>query len=547
MLTGKKLEKINKLIVGTANFDGFYGLFKKNHSSKINIFLKELLKNKIFYLDTSPTYNHSRVYNFKNFKIISKLGKVNLDEDLKTIEKKVTESFNKDLKERQVKKIDTLLLHYPDQILHKNGSFIIKILKKLKKKGKFKKIGISVYEPDQVKKILLKFRPDVIQIPLNILNREFLKNNFIQKLINKKIEIHIRSIFLKGLLLAPFKTIKKKQIFKKHLTYLKQWNSWLQNNNFNNIFGCLSILNYIKGKTNIVVGAENIKFVKEIINNSEKLQNNYILPPRNLASNNSSLYDPRKWSTESIMNPFDIFIQARLTSTRLPGKVLQKIGEKTVIRTLLDRLKSAKSINKVVLLIPNNKENRPLSKICKSLGYSVFLGSELNVLDRFYKASLVHKNEKIIRITSDCPFLDVNILNNMTKRFIDFPSLDYLSNTLSPTFPNGYDIEIFTREALKKAWLGAKKQYDMEHVTPFIKKNRHFTKMNYKNNIDYSQIKITLDTPEDLRILNNINKSLKLIKNFSFKDIIRLYKKTPKIFKYNEKKNIKRAKKIPNC
>ena len=200
------------------------------------------------------------------------------------------------------------------------------------------------------------------------------------------------------------------------------------------------------------------------------------------------------------------------------------------LRTLLDRLKSAKSINKIVFLIPDNKKNRPLSNICKSLGYSVFLGSELNVLDRFYKASLVHKNERIIRITSDCPFLDVNILNNMTKRFIEAPSLDFLSNTLPPTFPKGYDVEIFTRETLKKTWLGAKKQYDKEHVTPFMKKSSRFKKMNYKNNIDYSQIRMTLDTPEDLRILNNINKSLKLIKNFSFKDIIRLYKKTPKIF-----------------
>ena len=150
------------------------------------------------------------------------------------------------------------------------------------------------------------------------------------------------------------------------------------------------------------------------------------------------------------------------------------------------------------MLIPDNEKNRPLSEMCKSLGYSVFLGSEANVLDRFYKASLVHKNEKIIRITSDC--------------------LDYLSNTLPHTFPNGYDIEIFTKKALKIAWLGAKKQYDKEHVTPFIKKNSYFKKMNYKNNIDYSKIRMTLDTPKDLRNLNHINKSLKLIKNFSLKD-----------------------------
>lgn len=228
---------------------------------------------------------------------------------------------------------------------------------------------------------------------------------------------------------------------------------------------------------------------------------------------------------------FDILIQARLTSRRLPNKVIKKIGNRTALKMLLDRLKKIKFINNTVIILPNNKKNNFLNNYVKKLGYKTFRGSENNVLDRYYKASKKFKSTNIIRVTSDCPFLDFEILNKMIKIFttLDF---DYMSNINPRTFPKGLDIEIFTFKTLKKTWLLAKTKYDKEHVTPHMVRNKNILHYNFKNNVNYSNLRITLDTAKDLKILNNIYRKLTKIRNFVLKDIIKLYKKSPKIFRW---------------
>ena len=146
---------------------------------------------------------------------------------------------------------------------------------------------------------------------------------------------------------------------------------------------------------------------------------------------------------------FDILIQARLTSTRLPGKVLKKIGNRTALKMLLDRLKKTKSVRNIVIILPKNKKNNFLQKYVKTLGYKTFRGSENNVLDRYYKASKKFNSENIIRITSDCPFIDVATLNKMVEIFASL-DYDYMSNIDPRTFPKGLDIEIFNFKTLKK-------------------------------------------------------------------------------------------------
>ena len=227
---------------------------------------------------------------------------------------------------------------------------------------------------------------------------------------------------------------------------------------------------------------------------------------------------------------FDILIQARLTSTRLPGKVLKKIGNRTALKMLLDRLKKTKSVRNIVIILPKNKKNNFLQKYVKTLGYKTFRGSENNVLDRYYKASKKFNSENIIRITSDCPFIDVATLNKMVEIFASL-DYDYMSNIDPRTFPKGLDIEIFTFKTLKKSWSLAKTKYDKEHVTPHMVRNKNISHYNFKNNVNYSNLRITLDTSKDLEILNNIYNKLRNIRNFELSDIIKLYKKFPKIFK----------------
>ena len=142
-------------------------------------------------------------------------------------------------------------------------------------------------------------------------------------------------------------------------------------------------------------------------------------------------------------------VQARLTSSRFPKKILRKIGENTVLNFLLKRLKKSKKINKFVLLIIKNKENFTIKKKFKNL--NVFLGSETDVLDRYYKAAKKFKADVIVRICADCPFIDPLIIDKILKVF-ETKSYDYISNTIKPTFPDGFDVEVFSFSVLQEIW-----------------------------------------------------------------------------------------------
>ena len=197
------------------------------------------------------------------------------------------------------------------------------------------------------------------------------------------------------------------------------------------------------------------------------------------------------------------FIQARIGSTRLRGKVLLKIKNRTVIEIFLKRLSKSKLLNKIVVLIPNSKENDFLDFKVNSYGFKTFRGSEYNVLDRFYKASLKFKPQNIVRVTSDNPLVYYKIVDKVISLFKK-KKIDYLSNNLFPSFPAGLDVEIFSQKALKIAWKFAKKKYDKEHVTSYLKQSASIKKFNLKNKINLSKVRMTLDTKRDFRKIKKI-------------------------------------------
>jgi len=239
--------------------------------------------------------------------------------------------------------------------------------------------------------------------------------------------------------------------------------------------------------------------------------------------------NPKKKKNEK----FHIFIQARLDSQRLPKKIIKVMGKTTVIAHLLDRLKSLKVNNEIIVLIPSDKNNRYLGKYISSLGIKVFKGSNKNVLDRYYKAAKNYSAKNIIRITSDCPFIDLRVLKKMMNKFKKI-NCDYYSNIHPRTFPKGMDVEIFKFKVLKKAWKKAKLSLEKEHVTPFIINNPKLKKKNFRSRINYNnKIRITLDTRRDLFVIREIYKNLKKKKNFGLNEIVNLKKKIPKLFEYN--------------
>ncbi len=227
-----------------------------------------------------------------------------------------------------------------------------------------------------------------------------------------------------------------------------------------------------------------------------------------------------------------IIIQARLGSTRFPKKIMSKVLKKPLILILIERLKRCKEIDDIIVAIPDNKNNDPLFKFLKKNKVKIFRGSEKNTLKRYYFAAKKSKSDYIVRITSDCPLADPLLVDNHVKLFIKNKP-DYLSNNLSLSFPHGFDLEIFSFNALSIAFKNARSKYEKEHVTPFIRRHKKFKKMNILLKENFYFLRLTLDYREDLKVIRKVLNHFKN-KMFYLEDIIKLYKKKKTYFSYNQ-------------
>jgi len=242
-------------------------------------------------------------------------------------------------------------------------------------------------------------------------------------------------------------------------------------------------------------------------------------------------------------------IQARTSSTRLPRKVLLDLEGKTVLEHVVNRVRSAKLINKVMVATTIKKEDLKIVKICADVGVEVYRGSEQDVLDRYYQAVRLLNPEHVARITADCPLIDPKMIDKVIRLHLK-EKADYTSNTLRETFPDGEDVEVFKFEALKKTWKNAKLSSEREHVTAYIKKNPELFNL---NNLEYhrnlSDKRWTLDNPEDYEFIKIIYKNLYGKNNlFGMTEILRFLDKNPHIEQINQhiKRNEGYSKSIKN-
>ena len=232
-------------------------------------------------------------------------------------------------------------------------------------------------------------------------------------------------------------------------------------------------------------------------------------------------------------------VQARIGSSRLRGKVLKKINGKETIIILLERLSRAKTIENIIVAIPNTKENDKLYKVLKKYNYKTFRGSENNVLKRYYDCAKYFKISNILRITGDCPLVDPKLVDKLAKIY-QLNSYDYLSNIEDRSFPDGMDIEFFSFKTLSKVNLNAISKYDKEHVTKYILRTDIFKKYNFKQKTkNFSFLRMTLDTKSDFFLIRKIFNNFKNNK-FTIEDIISFYKKNTKIFLNNKKESDQR-------
>ncbi len=238
---------------------------------------------------------------------------------------------------------------------------------------------------------------------------------------------------------------------------------------------------------------------------------------------------------EDVMKVLAI-VQARMGSSRFPGKVLERIEDKTLINILLSRLSKAKKINEIILATTSKREELELINEAETFGIKVFKGSEDNVLERFYAAAKDFKATLIVRITGDCPLVDPGLVDEAIQIAKD-KNYDYVSNVSPATFPDGLDVEVFKIDALKEAFDNAKDPFDLEHVTPYIR-NNSMNAFNIENDQDLSLLRWTVDEKEDLEVLKNIFEYFSPHIDFSWNKVLNLYEKEPDLFKFN--KSIKR-------
>ena len=231
-------------------------------------------------------------------------------------------------------------------------------------------------------------------------------------------------------------------------------------------------------------------------------------------------------------------IQARMGSTRLPGKVMLDLCGKTVLEHVIQRVKRVKNIDEIVIATTIGKKDDVIVEEALKCGVKVFRGSEEDVLSRYYYAAKENEADEVVRITSDCPLIDPEI----TSGIIDFyfknkNSFDYVSNTLERTFPRGLDTEVFSFKVLEKAFNEATLQRDREHVTAYIWDNQNMFSLGcYKNDVDYSKYRWTLDTEEDFELIKRIYVYLYPLKRDSFNmlSILDLYQKDKELVEINK-------------
>lgn len=225
-----------------------------------------------------------------------------------------------------------------------------------------------------------------------------------------------------------------------------------------------------------------------------------------------------------------IIVQARMTSTRLPGKVLKKVLDKSLLEYLIERLRRVKLADKIVIATTINDTDQPIVELCERLSVPYFRGSEEDVLSRYYEAALSYKADVIVRVTSDCPIIDPQVIDKVILFYLEHHTkYDYVSNCLERTYPRGMDTEVFSFKVLNDAYKEAATQSEREHVTPFIYRQPHRYRLaNVASSENQSQYRWTVDTSEDYQLIKKIIVNLYPINQFfNLQDCVTLINKNP--------------------
>jgi spore coat polysaccharide biosynthesis protein SpsF len=229
-----------------------------------------------------------------------------------------------------------------------------------------------------------------------------------------------------------------------------------------------------------------------------------------------------------------IISQARMTSTRLPGKVLKKIDNISLLKYHVERLKWSKM--PIYIATTTNETDDPIIKFCEEEALNYYRGEENNVLSRYYGCAKENNLDVIVRVTSDCPLIDGALIKKTWElEQSNFKTFDYISNVIERTFPRGFDFEIFSFEYLELAYKNTNLLSDLEHVTPYIHQNK-LGKTVYKSSLhqeNKSHYRVTVDTVEDFKVIKELIEQF-AAQEKSYSEIIKILDQNPTIVAINQ-------------
>ena len=234
-------------------------------------------------------------------------------------------------------------------------------------------------------------------------------------------------------------------------------------------------------------------------------------------------------------------IQARMGSSRFPGKVMLPLSGEPLLVRMVERVKASRYCGKVVVATTYLQDDDPIIDVCKKNSIPFYRGHPTDLLDRHLNVGKKYHSDAVAKIPSDCPLIDPGIIDKVIKYYLDnIDSFDYVSNLHPPTYPDGNDVEIFSLESLERSWEEAEKELEREHTTPYFWENPGKFKIGnvtWESGLDYSMShRWTIDYEEDYKFIKSIYDEL-YNKNhiFSLNDILSLLNDKPQLSRINEK------------
>jgi glutamate-1-semialdehyde 2,1-aminomutase/spore coat polysaccharide biosynthesis protein SpsF len=223
-------------------------------------------------------------------------------------------------------------------------------------------------------------------------------------------------------------------------------------------------------------------------------------------------------------------VQARMASTRLPGKVLADLAGRPLLWHVVRRVRRARRVDRVVVATSRDAADDPLARFCEAEGIDCYRGSQDDVLDRFYRAARAHAADVVVRVTGDCPLIDPAVIDRVLDAY-HAGAGEYVTNTLRYTYPDGLDVEVFGAEALARAWLKARKPSEREHVTSYLRTPGLFRVHNVENDTDLAPrgLRWTVDDPADLEFVRRVYEALADRPEFGTADVLALLEARPDV------------------